>query len=149
MQFIGEGYRIFDSKWLCKLATSWERKVIAAGQKNLWADRISNNLSNRKIRVGYMSADFCDHPVGRFIAPILRCHDKERFEIIGINLVIIDIVKEDIKKSCDEWVSIQHVNDNDSARMISDKQLDILIELGVTQRIAELKFYAISLQRYN
>lgn len=35
----------------------------------------------RAIRIGYVSADFCNHPVARFIEPVLTHHDSERFEI--------------------------------------------------------------------
>ena len=34
-----------------------------------------------KIRIGYFSADFCNHPVMQLIAPLLELHDKSRFKI--------------------------------------------------------------------
>tara|TARA_Y100001968_G_scaffold311873_1_gene334412 strand:+ start:642 stop:2945 length:2304 start_codon:yes stop_codon:yes gene_type:complete len=38
-------------------------------------------LKNKKIHIGYFSADFKDHPVMHLIAPILELHDKAKFNI--------------------------------------------------------------------
>ena len=35
----------------------------------------------RKLRVGYVSGDFCNHPVASFIEPILLSHDASAFEV--------------------------------------------------------------------
>lgn len=35
----------------------------------------------RKLRIGYVSADFHSHPVSRFFEPILAHHDRERYEV--------------------------------------------------------------------
>ncbi len=34
-----------------------------------------------RLRIGYLSPDLRAHPVSRYVAPILRCHDRARFEI--------------------------------------------------------------------
>jgi len=36
---------------------------------------------DRKLRIGYVSGDFCDHPVGHFVLPLLSCHDKSQFDV--------------------------------------------------------------------
>ncbi|TNC96674.1 MAG: TPR repeat-containing protein [Stygiobacter sp.] len=35
----------------------------------------------RMVRIGYVSADFCDHAVAYLIEPLLRRHDHERFHV--------------------------------------------------------------------
>ena len=37
--------------------------------------------TDRRLRIGYVSADFCDHPVGRFILPLLAGHDAAKCEV--------------------------------------------------------------------
>ena len=36
----------------------------------------------QRLRIGYVSPDLGNHPVGRFMLPLLRNHDHERFEIV-------------------------------------------------------------------
>jgi hypothetical protein len=44
------------------------------------------NQSVFKIRIGYMSFDFADHPLSHLLASIFSFHDRSRFHIVGISL---------------------------------------------------------------
>ncbi len=44
------------------------------------------NQSVFKIRIGYMSSDFADHPLAHLLASIFSFHDRSRFYIVGISL---------------------------------------------------------------
>ena len=132
MQFIGEGYEMIDSGELMRIARSWEQKKVKnTGIGNIAKDRIRERIDNRKIRVGYLSTDFCNHPVGRFILPILSRHSHTDFEVIALSCGNIeDDISKKINRVCNRWVDLSHTNDMQAARIISDLQLDILIELG-------------------
>ena len=62
IQFIGEGYKLLDSEVLKDMAEDWEKQKLKDGIQNVWTDYIRTPRKRRKIRVGYMSQDFCDHP---------------------------------------------------------------------------------------
>ena len=66
-QFLGIGTDKSDSEDLAKQARAWENKYQSATNVNLWQDTITVPANNRKLRVGYLSADFANHPVGRFM----------------------------------------------------------------------------------
>ena len=51
----------------------------------LWPDLLLEPSKGRRLRIGYLSADFCNHPVGRFLLPILKHHDRQKVEIWGIS----------------------------------------------------------------
>src|SRR6202044_3356596 len=65
-----------------------------AGEQQRWARQFSEPLRpslqphsndrtlDRRLRVGYVSPDFRDHAVGRYVLPLFECHDRERFEIL-------------------------------------------------------------------
>jgi predicted O-linked N-acetylglucosamine transferase (SPINDLY family) len=55
-------------------------------------------LANKKIRVGYVSADFISHAVSNFILPILDNHDTSKFEIILFTDKYYQELKNVIKK---------------------------------------------------
>ena len=84
-----------------------------------------------QIRIGYLSADWRNHPVGRFMLPILKNHDRNKFEICAFDSTPgHDWISEQLKQYSDHWLNIKHLNGLQAARRISDEQLDILIELG-------------------
>ena len=87
---MASGYRLLDPEKLKELAKEWEGRKLTDGLKNLGFDYIINKGMNRKIRIGYLSTDFCNHPVGRFMLPILENHNNERFSIIGIQAGAIE-----------------------------------------------------------
>ena len=80
IQFLGEGYNIIGSKDLARMALKMGKRITAKSPSNMHKDRIKEKIRNRKLRIGYLSADINSHPVGRFILPIIRNHDKEIFK---------------------------------------------------------------------
>ena len=131
IQFLGEGYKIIESKELMKMAMIWEERMISNNANNMHEDRIKEKDREGKLKIGYLSADFNSHPVGRFMLPILRNHDKSKFNVHIISSTMqLDKVSEEIKKYSNQWLDIFKLADIDAARLVADLQLDILIELG-------------------
>ncbi len=131
LQFIGAGYGLLSAKRRTEIAKNWESHQYQEGVGALWGDRIRSPIGTRKIRIGYLSADFCKHPVGRFMLPILKNHDHDKVEIFGLNCTSHnDELTEEIKKYCDKWLDLRFANDLEAARLISDNKLDIIVELG-------------------
>ena len=85
-----------------------------------------------KIRVGYLSSDFGDHPVSAQIVGLLERHDRSRFEITGLFTG-----REDgstrygrVVKACDQFRSIGPMGARDAAALIRDAEIDILVDLN-------------------
>ena len=88
----------------------------------------------RRLRIGYLSSDFCNHPVGRFVLPILKNHNQTIVEIWGISYgPHRDWISEHIQKRCDHWLDCRFHTDAQAARLIADLRLDVLVELGATR----------------
>jgi protein O-GlcNAc transferase len=131
LQFLGAGYSLIDPNILCMLAKEWERKITPEGVGPIWGDRIREPVGQRRLRVGYLSSDFCNHPVGRFILPVLEKHNQQEIVVIGLNTgKIQDDIHGKIRSCCHEWADLQFNTDLEAARIISDLRLDILVELG-------------------
>lgn len=131
LQFIGAGYRTLRPVERKTLAVDWENRKQAEGVGPLWRDRIRRAIGNRRLRVGYLSSDFCNHPVGRFLLPVLQGHDRQTMEIWGLACgPHNDATTDEIRKCCDHWLDIRFGHDLEIARLIADQDLDILIELG-------------------
>ena len=130
-QFLEISSESMDHSARRNLARNWETRQLTPETQALWADHISLNQRERPIRVGYLSADWRNHPVGRFMLPILKYHDKKEFEIWCIDSTPNhDWISDQLKQQSHHWINIKNLNGLQSARQISDAQLDVLIELG-------------------
>jgi predicted O-linked N-acetylglucosamine transferase (SPINDLY family) len=90
----------------------------------------NNPDSHRRLRVGYVSPYFREHPVGRFIAPLLAAHDRGGFEVFCYSSVqIADRVTSRIQGITDGWREIANLRDDALANMICMDGIDLLIDL--------------------
>ncbi len=85
----------------------------------------------RKLKVGYVSPDFCGHSVSYFIEPVLDAHDRETIEVCGYgDIPCPDQVTEHLKGKFDRYENICGLNDDKVARMIERDGIDILVDLA-------------------
>jgi predicted O-linked N-acetylglucosamine transferase (SPINDLY family) len=95
-----------------------------------------NQTFPRKIRIGYVSPDFRDHPVGHLVAPLFESHNRERFEVIGFSVWVSNIgqpessITRRIRSACDDFVELGRLDDVAAAKLIRDHQIDILVDLA-------------------
>lgn len=84
----------------------------------------------RPLTLGYISADFRDHPVARLSAELFELHDRKRFRVYGYGLVNepSDIGAR-IKKSFDKYAEVATVAPRTVAERIIADRVDILIDL--------------------
>jgi len=84
----------------------------------------------RRLRVGYVSADFRAHAVAKFVEPLLAAHDHSRFEVFGYaNVKQPDAVTQRLQGYCDQWRDISGLSDDAAAQLVRDDRIDILIDL--------------------
>ncbi len=85
----------------------------------------------RRLRIGYLTSDFRDHPIGRNVEPLLAYRDRARFEIV----VYADIAQPDgmtahLKSLVDGWRDIGGLTDEAAAELIDRDAIDILVSLA-------------------
>ncbi len=82
-------------------------------------------------RIGFVSGDFRQHPVGRFVELIVAAHDRSRFEIFGYSTYRdSDPITKKIQASVDGWRNVSDLTDQELASQIRDDEIDILIDLS-------------------
>lgn len=97
----------------------------------------------RRLKVGYVSGDFRNHPVSRFVEPLFACHDRASFEIHGFhNHHATDAVTERIKGLVAQWHPISRMSDADAARLVRDLGIDILVDLSGHTDLDRLLLFA-------
>ena len=84
-----------------------------------------------RIRIGYISSDFREHPVGHNIMPIFANHDHDKYEIFCYaELSKTDKITYQFKKYSDHWRMIKGITDFDVAESIRADKIHIAIFLG-------------------
>jgi predicted O-linked N-acetylglucosamine transferase (SPINDLY family) len=92
----------------------------------------NDRTADRRLRIGYVSADFRDHVVARNILPLLREHDHSRFEIFCYShSSATDAINTQLRGFADAWRIIGPMGDASVAQMIRDDRIDILVDLSL------------------
>ncbi len=87
--------------------------------------------THRRLKIGYVSPAFYQHPVFHFLEPLLAHHDKNYFEIYAYS----ETLREDqtticYKQYCDHWISTIGLTNEELTTRIRQDQIDILIDLA-------------------
>lgn len=85
------------------------------------------------IKVGYVSADLNDHPVGMLIGDLFKYHDRKKFHVTGYYLRgknRCDETTKLIASSCDEFKYCRDMTDSELAQSIYDDGIHILVDLS-------------------
>lgn len=85
-----------------------------------------------RIRIGYFSADFRNHPVSYLTAELFETHDRSRFEVIAFSLGpdANDEMAGRLKRAFEHYVDGYKRSDQDIATLARAMELDIAIDLG-------------------
>jgi predicted O-linked N-acetylglucosamine transferase (SPINDLY family) len=86
----------------------------------------------RRLKIGYVSADFRSHPLAFFLAPVLEAHDRRTCEIhCYAGVAQPDAVTKRLRQAADAWHDVPAMSDADLAEQIRAEEIDILIDLGM------------------
>jgi predicted O-linked N-acetylglucosamine transferase (SPINDLY family) len=86
---------------------------------------------SRRLRIGYVSADFREHVVGRYCEAVIAAHDHSQVEVFCYaNVRKEDARSKRIQAAADHWRSIVQLSDTQAADLIRQDRLDLLIDLA-------------------
>lgn len=88
--------------------------------------------TKKKLNIGYVSNDLCNHAVGRFMVGLLENHDRKQFDvhIFDNRKNNNDETAEHLKQLDLQWHSINELNAHDACSLIANHKIDILIDLS-------------------
>ena len=97
----------------------------------------------RRLRIGYVSADFRQHALTYFIEPALAQHDSAAFEVFCYHSGrIADDVTRRLAQYADHWHEIRDLDDEQAAELICSDSIDILVDLSGHLRDNRLLVFA-------
>ena len=91
----------------------------------------SKNKEGGKIKIGYFSSDFKNHPVSHLLVEIFENHDKSNFEIYGFLLTHIkkDEMTDRISKSFNHFIDVSDKTSKEISELARRLKIDIAIDL--------------------
>jgi predicted O-linked N-acetylglucosamine transferase (SPINDLY family) len=111
-----------------KAAAAFARREFRGIRKiELQATRASG-----RVRIGYVSADFRDHPVASLVAELFELHDRSRYETFGYaNYGRHDTseIRQRIASAFEHFVDIEGLAPQSAAERIAQDGIDILVDL--------------------
>lgn len=102
-----------------------------------------NPTTSRKLRVGYVSPDFCDHVQAHFCLPLFAHQDRSVFELYAYsNVRSPDAITERVRSAVDAFRDISRLDDEQACALIRADEIDILIDLTMHMMENRLPLFA-------
>ena len=108
------------------------------------AQRSDWQPGQRRLRVGYVSADFHAHATAILISEMLEQHDRSRFHIHLYSHGPDDRspMRQRIEAACETFVEVRELSDRAAAERMRADGIDLLIDLKGHTRDARLAIFA-------
>jgi predicted O-linked N-acetylglucosamine transferase (SPINDLY family) len=94
------------------------------------------DLSNRRLRIGYVSCDLGDHAIGDMMADLFERHDKSKVEVFAYSCgpASDSNCTHRMKAAVEHWVNITTPSDYAVAARIAVDGIDVLVDVdGLTK----------------
>lgn len=98
-----------------------------------------------KIRIGYFSADFREHPVSLLTAELFETHDRSMFEVIAFAFgpKVDDPVRARLERAFDRFIDVSDRSDLEVVETARNLGIDIAVDLGGFTEHARPKVFAL------
>jgi predicted O-linked N-acetylglucosamine transferase (SPINDLY family) len=102
------------------------------------------DLSERRIRVGYVSSDLREHAIGYLMAELFEIHDKTKVEVFAYycGKDPQGDLNARIRAAVEHWVDINDMDDAAAARRVAADGIDILVDVNGLTRHARTAVFA-------
>jgi predicted O-linked N-acetylglucosamine transferase (SPINDLY family) len=106
----------------------WGRRFAAPLESH--DDHPNDLTADRRLRIGYVSADFRDHCQSLFTVPLLSHHDHAAFEVFCYSSVKRpDALTARLAALADVWREVRTLDDGALSARIREDRIDILVDL--------------------
>ena len=115
---------------LATMHAEWNARF-AAPLRATWMPHANAPELDKRLRVGLVSGDFGNHPVGCIALPIVERHDPTALEITCYaTRWTLDDVQIRLKSAAEHWVDASPWNDAQLAERIRADGIDVLVDLS-------------------
>ena len=114
--------------------------------KNNILSQIENHPKHQKIRIGYFSGDFREHPLSYLTAELYEVHNRSHFEIHAFSFgkETNDEMNLRIKAGVDHFHDVHSMTHKEIAELARALEIDIAVDLGGLTAEARTDVFAMS-----
>jgi protein O-GlcNAc transferase len=106
----------------------WVRDKCPASPSPVWK---GERYRHDRIRVSYVSADFCNHATAFLMAELFERHDRARFETTGISFGADDrsAMRSRLKQAFERFIDVRQESDREVANLLRELEIDVAVDL--------------------
>jgi predicted O-linked N-acetylglucosamine transferase (SPINDLY family) len=132
----------YDEGAIAEELGRWNRQH-AEPLKKYIQPHANDRAAERRLRIGYVSPDLKEHPVGRFMLSLLSHHDKSQVEVFAYARVSAsDAMTQRLRGCTDGWRNLTGLTAAQAADVIRQDQIDILVDLALHTARDHLAIFA-------
>lgn len=85
-----------------------------------------------RLRIAYVSSDFCNHATGHLIQRLFRTHDRSAFETFAVSHGRDDgsSYRKRIAAEAEHFIDVATLSDREAAQLLYEAGIDILVDLN-------------------
>ena len=91
---------------------------------------VADRDPRRKLRVGYVTADFRQHSIAFFMLPVLAHHNHENVDIHVFSSGGVDDITLSMRKLVPHWHNVNELDHPDLLEYIRAQRIDVLVDLS-------------------
>ena len=111
-----------------RCAQAYSRELLRAVPPSTWR---RPPYAHKRLRVGYLSADMHEHPVGQLLAPLVEAHDSARIEAIGLSFGPDkrDALRRRLERAFGRFEDVRALTAAQIAERARSMELDVAVDL--------------------
>ncbi len=113
-----------------QVARDWGKRFADPLTRNAKPLKVANRSPRKRLKVGYVTADFREHSVAFFMQPVLAHHNPDSVEVHVYSNGPSDHITAQMRPLVPYWHEIQALTDEELHRQIRADGIDVLVDLS-------------------
>lgn len=123
-----------DPMHALQVARDWGKRFADPLTRKAKPLKVQDRNPRKKLKIGYVTADFREHSVAFFMQPVLQHHNPDHVEIHVYFNGYWDHITPQMRVLVPHWLDIMDMSDEEVCKQIREDQIDVLVDLsGFTQ----------------
>lgn len=113
-----------------QVARDWGKRFADPLTRNAKPLKVADRNPRKRLKVGYVTADFREHSVAFFMQPVLAHHNPDNMEVHVYSNGPSDHITTQMRSQVPHWHEIQGISDEAVCEKIRQDGIDVLVDLS-------------------